>query len=197
MPKVVDHEERRRTISVAACRVIANAGLSNTTVRDIAAEAGCTTGMVVHYFAGKKEVLLAALNAASSAVAERMIRLANQSTDPYEALCQCLPMDQTRLVEWRVWIAFWDNAIHDPDLAREQRERYRSWYAALQLTLMAAGYSAGPALERAAESLMVIIDGIGMQAVFDAERFPPDRQLQQLRYQSAHLFAELDVERAS
>ncbi|MCC3332233.1 TetR/AcrR family transcriptional regulator [Nocardia abscessus] len=197
MPKIVDHEERRRAISAAACQVIATKSLANTTVRDIAAEAGCTTGMVVHYFADKRQVLLAALTAATTAVAKRMTQVAAESTGLYELLCQCLPMDETRRVEWQVWIAFWDSATHDADLAREQRARYQAWREALELVLVSVGYPAGRALENAAELLMIVIDGIGIQAVFDPDRFPPDRQLQLLRHQTEHILTTLDAKCSS
>ncbi|MFD3707127.1 TetR/AcrR family transcriptional regulator [Nocardia sp. NPDC058658] len=193
MPKIVDHEERRRAISAAACQVIATKGLTHTTVRDIAAEAGCTTGMVVHYFADKRAVLRAALSAASSAVADRVTRMTPESDDLYELLGQCLPMDRTRLVEWQVWIAFWDSATHDPDLAREQRARYRIWREALELVLTSVGYRPGPDLENAAEALTILIDGIGIQAVFDPERFPPERQLQLLRNQAEPILTALET----
>ncbi|MFE3261836.1 TetR/AcrR family transcriptional regulator [Nocardia sp. NPDC059091] len=192
MPKIVDHEERRRTISAAACRVIATAGLANTTVRDIATEAGCTTGMVVHYFDGKRQVLLAALASATTAVEERITEMVTQSADMYEVLCQCLPMDETRRIEWQVWIAFWDWATHDAELAGEQRRRYRAWRESLQMVLASAGY-AGRALESVAEELMVIIDGIGLQAVFDPDRFTPEYQLALLRRQAARVLDEVTM----
>ncbi|MGW6698258.1 TetR/AcrR family transcriptional regulator [Nocardia sp. NPDC055049] len=191
MPKIVDHEERRRAISAAACQVIATKGLAHTTVRDIAAEAGCTTGMVVHYFADKRAVLQAALGAASTAVADRVTRMAPESADLYELLSQCLPMDRTRRIEWQVWIAFWDWATHDAELADEQRARYRAWREALELVLTSVGYRPGPDLGNAAESLTILIDGIGIQAVFDPERFPPERQLELLRNQAEPILAEL------
>ncbi|RJO74122.1 TetR family transcriptional regulator [Nocardia panacis] len=192
MPRIVDHEQRRRAISAAACRVIAASGVANTTVRDIAAEAGCTTGMVVHYFAGKREVLRAALAAASSTVAERVAAGISQTTDLYALLGHFLPLDRTRTEEWRVWIAFRDSALQDEELARDHRERYRAWHEGVRLVLITAGHRAGPALDEVAEALMVVIDGIGIQAVFDPERFTPERQLALLRRQAECLLAELD-----
>jgi TetR/AcrR family transcriptional repressor of bet genes len=193
MPKVVDHEERRRAITAAACQVIASAGLNGTTMRDIATEAGCTTGMVMHYFRSKEEVLLAALGSASQAVADRMVALLEAaSTDLYDLLCECLPMDDRRRSEWRVWIAFWDSAAHDPELAVEQRARYRTWREALQFVLLTMGYPQGGHLEEVAETLMTVIDGIGIQAIFDTERWPPDRQERQMRRQVRHILTDRD-----
>ncbi len=57
MPKVVDGDERRVELANAAIRVIARAGLGAATVREVAAEAGWTTGGLTHYFADKRELL--------------------------------------------------------------------------------------------------------------------------------------------
>ncbi|WP_433333663.1 TetR/AcrR family transcriptional regulator [Spirillospora sp. CA-294931] len=194
MPKIVDHQERRRAITGAACEVIAADGLRAVTMRDIAERAGCTTGMVVYYFQSKEAVLLAALTSVSQAVADRMVALADDpEADLAMLLRETLPMDERRLLEWRVWIAFWDTAAHDPALAAEQRNRYRSWSEALQLILRTTGHASGPHLVEAAEIIMTIVDGIGLQAVFDPDRWPPDRQETQMRRQVAHVLADLTL----
>src|SRR5947209_7814185 len=50
-------EERRRDILDAAMRLFARRGFSETTVQDIAAEAGMATGTVYLYFTSKEDVL--------------------------------------------------------------------------------------------------------------------------------------------
>jgi AcrR family transcriptional regulator len=42
--------DRRLDVSEAAWRVIAREGLDRTSLRAIAQELGCTTGVVTHYF---------------------------------------------------------------------------------------------------------------------------------------------------
>ncbi len=44
MPKIIDIDERRQELTDAAARLIARAGLGAATMRDVAAEAGLTTG---------------------------------------------------------------------------------------------------------------------------------------------------------
>ena len=58
MPKVVDIDERRAELAAAAAQLIARAGVGAATMRDVAAEAGWTTGALTHYFADKRELLL-------------------------------------------------------------------------------------------------------------------------------------------
>ncbi len=51
MPKIVDYAQRRRDLVEATTRIIVRQGLSGTTMRDIAAEAGFANGVVKSYFA--------------------------------------------------------------------------------------------------------------------------------------------------
>lgn len=58
-PKVV--EDRREQIIDAAMRVFAQKGFARATNRDIAHEAGITTGLIYYYFKSKEDLLRAAL----------------------------------------------------------------------------------------------------------------------------------------
>ena len=57
MPRQVDHDERRQELSTAVWRVVSERGLDGLTLRSVAAAAGCTTGLVAHYFADKNALL--------------------------------------------------------------------------------------------------------------------------------------------
>ncbi|MEJ3655595.1 TetR/AcrR family transcriptional regulator [Actinomycetes bacterium KLBMP 9759] len=180
MPRVVDHDERRRTLALAACAVIARSGLAGATMRDVAAEAGCTTGMVSHYFADKDQLLVAALGAATSAVAQRITRTAAERPgDLVAVLAESLPLDDVRRREWRVWTAFWGAAVGNPALAREHAARYARWRGGLA-TVLAEEPWAGAVHEDAAETVMTAVDGIGLHAVFEPQLWPAERQLAHL-----------------
>jgi AcrR family transcriptional regulator len=60
MPRLVDHEEKRRELVDAALRVVVRDGLEAATVRTIAQEAGCSVRPVQYYFADKGALLAAA-----------------------------------------------------------------------------------------------------------------------------------------
>lgn len=61
MPKIVDHEARRREIAEALWRITRSDGWEAITLRGVAAEAGVSMGLVQHYFRSKDEMLLFAL----------------------------------------------------------------------------------------------------------------------------------------
>ena len=60
MAKRADHNERRDIFAAAALRVIMRAGVAGLTVREVAKEAGFTTGALTHYFTSKDHVLIEA-----------------------------------------------------------------------------------------------------------------------------------------
>lgn len=57
MPKIVDHEKRRREITDAVCRITLRGGLAAVTFRQVAAEAGVSVRLVQHYFGTKAGLL--------------------------------------------------------------------------------------------------------------------------------------------
>ncbi len=72
VPKLVDHEEKRREIAAGAAEAIAEMGIDQVTMVDIAQAAGCTTGCVTHYFDNKDEILLAALRYVDESMTVRL-----------------------------------------------------------------------------------------------------------------------------
>jgi AcrR family transcriptional regulator len=56
MPKLVDHVEARRRLLAVAGEVFAARGYAATGMREIAAAAGVSTGMVYHYFPDKRSL---------------------------------------------------------------------------------------------------------------------------------------------
>ena len=72
MPKIVDHELRRQELLAATWRVIARTGIIGVTTREIAREAGVSTGVLAHYFADKEELLAAALRLSHQQVYARV-----------------------------------------------------------------------------------------------------------------------------
>ncbi len=174
MPKVVDHEKRREFVGEALWRVIGRKGLGGATVREIATEAGFSTGVLAHYFPGKDDLILFALNLASERTRSRMKRRSEQydGIDAIRAvLMEGLPLDPVRREEWRVWISFWGKALESPKLMAEQKDRYRQWrtfIAELVETAQRSG-EIDASLEACeiASQLLAVVDGLGIQAMYE------------------------------
>jgi TetR/AcrR family transcriptional regulator, transcriptional repressor of bet genes len=179
VPRVVDHEQRRRELVAATWAVVAAEGIEAATVRRIAEEAGCTTGRITHYFADKEEVLVAALRQVHRAAGRRMLAAIGQRSG-LEALravlAEALPLDENRILEWRVWLAFWGSAATSTSLQAEQHQRYREWRGLLKRVLATAQLSADIDLDRLVDQIVALVDGFGLQGVLD----PQDPQPEQL-----------------
>lgn len=116
MPKIVDHDLRRKKLAAIAAHVIAERGIENTRLRDVANEAGFSTSIVCHYYDNKDELMLSALAYVDELVAVRFAILRNRSIS--KALETILPLDDQRRMEWRVRINFWGRATIHTGLAQ-------------------------------------------------------------------------------
>jgi AcrR family transcriptional regulator len=176
MPKVVDHEERRAELCAAVWRLASREGLEAVTVRRVAQEAGWSTGAVVHYFSDKEDLLLSAFQTVADRVSRRLEKLEEQANDPLALarawLVEGLPVDSDRKAEVRVWFALLGLAITRPALARAQRLTYRAWrgrVADLLREAQAAGVvRADVDCSSAAAALVALVDGLAIQATFEA-----------------------------
>lgn len=181
MPVFVDHEERRRQVVAVASRLIARAGLDAVTVRDVANAADCSTAIVSHYFHNKKELLFLTYQASIDRATERCAAAVGpEGVDLRAYLAEIMPLDEERLIEWKIWVAFWAKAVSEPDIAAAQRDcvrRTRGNIVKVLNALQAKG-ALVPDLVLADETrrLLVMIMGMAVQVMFDPEDWPNARQ---------------------
>ncbi|MGH3145769.1 MAG: TetR/AcrR family transcriptional regulator [Rubrobacter sp.] len=178
MPRVVDHEKRREEIAEATWRVIERAGPDGANMREIAREAGQTTGVVTHYFRDKRELMAFAFGLMVDRSTRRVVEAAARS-GPVEALAELLPLDEERRRETTVWLALMSASLADPGLSAELRRRYRRAREATLPEFRSAIEEAaqGEDAEDVADALVAVVDGITVNALADPERYPPGRQL--------------------
>lgn len=181
MPRAVDHEERREQIANAAWRVIEREGLEGTSLRDIAREAGHTTGVLSHYFRDKRELMAFAFQLVVERSTERISRVIREGS-VFEALAELLPLDEERRREATVWLVLMAASLSDPGLAEELRQRYGEARRAMMPVFQGALKRVrGENLEDVADELLAAVDGLTVDALTDPERYPPPRQLALLR----------------
>ncbi|MFF0529972.1 TetR/AcrR family transcriptional regulator [Nocardia amikacinitolerans] len=127
MPRLVDHEVRRRQITDAVRRVIVGGGLEAVTFQTVAAEAGFSIRLVQYYFGTKSEFLLAThrsvMEDAGARFTQRWTAL-GQDAAPREAiravLTELLPLDEQRREEAVVLGAFGTAAITGGGITAEE-----------------------------------------------------------------------------
>lgn len=180
MPKIVDHEGRRRDFIEAAYQTILEEGLSKTTIRSVAKRAGYTTGALVHYFKNKEELIGHVLEENGKDVRLRMLK-ANEAYEGQEALRavlhEALPNDNRSGASWRIWLALWYHAEESSEMRAEEQSRYKEWLARIRKLLLESQKRGelDPAadVDAEAQSLVALCDGIGVQYLMDRKRMQP------------------------
>nr|WP_277931712.1 MULTISPECIES: TetR/AcrR family transcriptional regulator [unclassified Pseudomonas] len=79
--------ERRQAISKAAVELFERQGFQNTTIEQIASQAGVSPPTVFKYFGNKQEIILEILHHADQRAITDTRSLIHQIDDPVEALC--------------------------------------------------------------------------------------------------------------
>ena len=183
MAKHADHEKRRAAFAEAAFNVLARNGLAGLTVRDVAKEAGYTTGALVHYFPSKGELFVAASEHAAVMVRPRMEQDELEFSG-LEALrhviYEALPKTAEARAFWSVWLVFWERGKQDPVVGKIAQARYTEWHGRLVRLLQNAQVQGELNAEAdaglLAQTATVLVDGIAVQALRTNARLPPARQ---------------------
>lgn len=111
MPKIINHEEKKKQIVQYAFDSIVENGVKGSTVRQIAKLAQMTPGQIRYYFPNHSELLNAVMSKVEIKVRRRIEALFNSkdlnTTDKAKkVLLTVLPLDQERLADMEVWMAF-------------------------------------------------------------------------------------------
>lgn len=181
MPISVDHDERRAQVIGAALVLIGQSGLDGVTIRDVAEAVDCSTAVVSHYFHNKRELLFLTYRATIDNATERWeASLGDSGGDIRAYLAELMPLDDQRLTEWKIWLAFWAKAVKDKEIAAEQRQcvlhaRGRILSA---LNVLHGRGDLKPEVDRplAARRVLATITGMAVQVMFDPEDWPTARQ---------------------
>ncbi|BBX89674.1 HTH-type transcriptional regulator PksA [Mycolicibacterium boenickei] len=171
---------RQGEVVDAAIRVIARDGLSAASLRSIAREIGYTTGVVMHYFKDKQELLVAAAQAVFDPFDALLAAVAPDGFDGLRRLCVVpLPTTQANEALWRIYAQALASSETEPAFAATVRSRYGAIRARVQ-ALLAEGQHEGylrndfdPAAQ--CDILCALIDGLALHAISEPGRFPPGR----------------------
>jgi len=183
MPKLVDHDQRREEVAEAAWRVIGRDGLEGATLREIAREAGFTTGVIQHYFRDRDELLAFAASLISEQSAQRLqVAIADHPVGRARltALLEVLVPANLRAARVAVLLGFWARAATDPrhnGIYLKQYARLRAVFRAQIGAAVEAGVLARTTdIDDATDHCIAFGDGLCMRAGLDPERYPEPRR---------------------
>ena len=163
-------EARRDAIVEAAIEVALVKGLASTTVRDVAAAMGTSSGLIHHYYGSMDDVLAAAFERVATqdlAVSEVAVHAA---PSPLEALRVFFRTYTPADKDWsfQVWLDAWAEAARRPALRAVSARLNLAWEALLESTIRAgvADGSFRTADPRAAAwRILSLLDGLALQVV--------------------------------
>ena len=200
MPKIVDHEERRREFAEALWRVITTSGPQAVSIRTVAAEAGLSAGALRHYFQTREELLVFAMDESEERVVQRMVEYSRTMTPETPMVERAagfaehmLPLDEARRAEFRAWEAAGALGEQDPRMEgrwTKQRGLYRrlvGGLGGLPPLEDPEQEQPDPWLETWSEYLHTFIDGLAIQMMLAPAQVPPEAAKARLRAFLTHI----------
>lgn len=193
----MSHDDRRLEVSDAAWRVIVREGLDRASMRAVAQELGCTTGVVTHYFRNKDDLLLFALHQVTARLRNVMSGTKQQSEGRdrlVTLLSAFLPIDQERQEILRVWIAFLGYAVGRDGLMAEHRRSAGELRQILigELTDLRKKGAIRPDVEPESEAnvLLALANGLSLDTLLQAQPLTPEQQVQAIARSVDALFGD-------
>lgn len=180
MPKIIDHEKRRKQIAEATWRTILERGMEGATVRNIAREAGLSLGALRHYFTTQDELLGYAMTLVKEKVAARINEVAMTDLPPKEKavrlMLEIIPTDEESMAEMEVWFAFTAYARHKGEEFHPQHDGILEYIRSL-IDWLDENKHLKPNLDKEieAEKLYAIADGLAPHAMLEPNRLSKEK----------------------
>jgi AcrR family transcriptional regulator len=179
-------QRRRLQALEAAVEVIAEKGLSETRVADVAARAGLSPALLLYYFRSKNELLTDALTFAEDRFYLATFHELTELDDPRFRLVRLIelssPTEGERMRgDWTLWLELWARALRDPEAARKREALDRRWRNTIA-DIVRAGqregdFDAGADAEVVAVSLSALMDGLALQVVLGDPSVTPESMM--------------------
>lgn len=171
-------DERREAIVEATLAVARRQGLASTTVRDVAAEMGTSSGLVHHYFDSMDEVLAEAFARAARSGLEAVTLSVGAAGDARRALAAFLDEYAQAESDWtfQLWLDAWSEAGRRPAIREISAALNVAWKDLLESAIVRGvdeGAFACSDPGAAAWRLISLLDGLVLQVV--AHRSTVDR----------------------
>ncbi|MFL6086679.1 MAG: TetR/AcrR family transcriptional regulator [Mycobacterium sp.] len=161
---------KRAAVTDALLHIVAERGLDQVSVREVAAAANVSIGTVQHYFPTKDAMLTAAYDEVIARIRLRLQAVAfgtDTRRNLSALLAELLPLDEHRAVESRIHLAFAARAATMPQLARTQRTALADLHQAVtQAFATVWGDRASRATcSLAAHAAIAAADGLALHAI--------------------------------
>jgi len=178
------HESRREELVKAALNIISTRGFSFATIREVAKEAGCSTGTLSYYVSSREELLLMVANYEAEQSRKQIVgleKIYKGLTALRQIVRNVLPLDQTRDFRWKFWFNAWEEISKcEPGrkwLENRQTESVMRYSKHIRAAQKMGEVPASVNATLAAGSLVALIDGIGVQVFIGRQNLSARKQL--------------------
>ena len=164
VPKLVDHDVRRREIAQAVWAVIAERGIEGVTLRSVAAEAEVSVGRIQHYYASREELVRDSCRELLKAATQRFEAV--DDTTPVEKLRRLIlgriPTTPEFAIGTSIWLAYEAKSVDDPVIAELVQRGHAGGVRETAALLGECGVTDAPAV---ALRLMATAEGLAIRVL--------------------------------
>ena len=174
MPRLVDHDLRRRQICDVLLDIVAESGIAAATIREVADRSGWSTGVIGHYFKNRQDLLLGGLRRAAELLGEHNLRVLT-TLEGLPALEQILegsiPLDVRRLALARIFFFFYVEGMTDEDLRQELESYLLGWRKSVTRAIRQAQQNGDLPVDvdpkQISADLVGLADGLSLHSLLD------------------------------
>jgi len=189
MPKIVNHEQKRKSIAHAAWKIIKEEGIEKASIRRVAVEAGMSAGALRHYFSSKDEMLLFIMDYYVEEGKKRSQRK-NWSKNPLQAveevLLELVPIDEEKKIETSVWWIFALRSLISDTLEEKKDEMTNGTYelanSMIEILVLQGFLSDSINVELEKSRLSVLIEGLSIHALLRPDVYSPKKVKEVIHY---------------
>lgn len=189
MPRIVNHEKKRKLIAEAAWSIIKKEGIEKASIRRVAIEAGMSAGALRHYFSTKDEMLLFIMDYYLEEGKKRS-QSKNWSDNPLQAVAEVLleliPMDEEKKIETSVWWILALQSLTSDTLKEKKDEMTNGMYelasSMIEILVLQGILSDSTNVKLEKSRLAALIDGLSIHALLRPDVYSPDKVKEVIRY---------------
>lgn len=189
MPKIVNHEQKRKMIADAAWNIIKEEGIEKASIRRVATKAGMSSGALRHYFSTQDEMLLFIMNYYLEKGEERSLNK-DWSENPLQAveeiLLELVPIDEEKKVETSVWFILALRSLTSDKLKEKKDEMTNGTYelanSLIEMLVAQGRLSNSPHVELEKSRLSTLIEGLSIHALLRPDVYSPEKVRELIRY---------------
>ena len=179
---------RKKELRRAAFEVLQREGMAGATLEKVAAQAGASKGIVLHYFANKQELFEHAMREANAELRDAVVARLNRAVTPRDRLEAIIEGNfEERFFQPSIchaWLSLCAEVPREPQLARIQKVIH----ARMRSNLMSALVALVPKdeCEHVALAITALIDGLWLRLGLQSGGFTREDALKQMRDYLSH-----------